>query len=351
MKLFRTLTILILALLLAASVCLPAFAAAERSTSVRRAPEDQLTVDGDPDETTEPYYGFEIPDEEYYGEEIPADENPNQPVEVNDLVWLADSMYFDMRTGEFIYPIGSSGYEVRSNTADGMITNGPVSIKGATGEVYRNDPRWEHDLTNITEPGEYVVLGKAGGQSTRLFKFRLVGRTSADVFTYMLPAGMTMVTAKCNDEEIYFERFSVPMQQDGRYQVEYECLSTGRRYGFDVTVDRQPPSLTFSGSIDKKNRVHSALKFAGLQPGDSLLVDLDGKRISVDVNPDGTGELPQSGNYLITVFDAAGNRTQYAYTVMIYLNSSALVFFLILGASILAVVIYILIKRKKLKIG
>ena len=331
MKAIRILTILLLTLLLLASLCLPAFAAGGPRSVMPRDPDDLI---GAGDASKEGQDG----EDDYENQPVPADD---------DRVWLSNTMFFDMLTGEFIYPVGSSDAEVRSNTADGMITSGPVVIKGKNLQVYRNGQLWENDVTNITEPGEYVVIGQAGSQNPRLFTFRLVGRTTSVVHSYKLPAGMIVDNAKFNGEEIYFERFSVPMEEDGKYNIEYECLTTGRKYGLEVIVDRQPPSLQFSGNIDKRNRVHSALKFSGVQPGDTLRVTLDGKAISVDVNADGTGELPQSGNYLITVFDAAGNSTQYAYTVMIYLNSSALVFFLILGASILAVAIYILIKRER----
>ena len=139
--------------------------------------------------------------------------------------------------------------------------------------------------------------------------------------------------------------------------MEYESLSIADvngnyvRYALDVNIDRTPPEIQFSGNIDENNRVHSALGFSGLQDGDTIQARLDGEAVEVHVNPDGTGEFTESGSYVITVYDAAGNSTVYGYIVLLYLNASGLAFFAVLIASVAAVLIYIYIKRKRLEIG
>lgn len=162
---------------------------------------------------------------------------------------------------------------------------------------------------------------------------------------------MAVLNATLNGEQTEFDRSSVPMQAEGTYRVEYECLSTGKIYSLELVVDRTPPELEFHGDIDGSNRVHSALGFSGVQPGDTVQATLDGAPISVSVASDGTGEFTQSGSYIITVYDAAGNRSVYGYTVMLYFNASSLAFFAVLIATVLAVLIYVFMKRKRLEIG
>ena len=51
------------------------------------------------------------------------------------------------------------------------------------------------------------------------------------------------------------------------------------------------------------------------------------------------------------VYDAAGNEKEYTFTIMVYLNVGAWFFILILAAVIIAVFVYVIVKRKHLKIG
>ena len=280
------------------------------------------------------------------------DEDINVPIPADDgHVWLTNNMYYDSSSRMYCYPIADTGNEVRANVADGMIVTSPVSIQGATVVLYEQGRLWTGDPAKVDEPGEYVVMAQVGSQNTRMFTFTLVGSATSTVFTYNLPTGMYVMDATLNDEPISYERGSVSMQEDGLYHVVYECYSTEVVYELNINVDRTPPEIEFSGEIDENHRVHSALGFSGLQEGDTLRVTLDGAPIDVQVNADGSGELPDSGSYIITVYDAAGNSTEYGYTVMLYLNASSLSFFLLLGACIIAIIVYIIIKRKRLEIG
>lgn len=318
MKHFQSITALLLAAALTLGLCLPVFAADEGLPGIPA------------------------------GEIQTTDESQ---------IWLSDSMYYDTKERDFIYPLGETGLFLHSNVADGMITASPVYVRNGMIIVYKDGQLMDHNSNEpleVEEPGEYVIMSQVGGQTIRLFSFTLTGPTSSVIFGYNLPDGMYVTRAELNGEEIGYDRYYVPMQQDGLYHIEYECMSTylsNLVYSLDVTVDREPPELEFSGSIDEKHRVHSALHISGIEEGGSIRVTLDGSPLDVAVNRDGTAELPDSGNYVIEAFDAAGNRSEYVYTVLIYLNSGGLVFLAILIASILAVAIYILIKRKKLKIG
>lgn len=275
-----------------------------------------------------------------------------QPVVSSDgRVWLTNTMSFDRNTRRFVYPVGSSGTEVQASVANGMIVTSTVEILGATLLIYKDGQLWEGDATKIQEPGEYVVMAQTGSQTPRLFTFTLVGAATSSVYAYNLPTGMYVTGATLNGEPTDYGRSSVPMQEDGLYHVEYECIAAGTAYVLDLQVDRTPPALEFSGKIDDSNHVHSALAFSGLEPGDSLQVSLDGTPIDVTVHADGTGELTQSGSYLITAYDAAGNASEYGYTVLLYFDSSSIAFFALLAISIVAVAVYIFVKRKRLEIG
>lgn len=271
--------------------------------------------------------------------------------EPDERLWLTDTMWYNEEKRVFVYPVSDTGQELEANVADGMVTNSAVSIYGSSVLAYRNGTLYTESLSNLTTPGDYVIMSQVGNQSLRLFTFTLVGPTTSELYAYNLPAGMYVTLAQRDGEEIAYERYSVPMQADGLYHIEYECISTGIGYVLDVTVDRTPPELSFSGSIDESHHVHSALTVSGIEEGGSIRVTLDGVALDVTPNADGTLELPDSGNYYIEAFDAAGNRSEYGYTVLLYLNASSLVFFVLLIGSVAAICIYVFVKRKKLKIG
>ena len=339
MKYLKKLTVLLLAVLLLAVSVATASATNEQLVSPEKSSEEDVD-----EERTTPASSED--------EDSGTDDPFKQPAPVNEnVVWLTTSMSYDMQTREFVYPLSDSGNEVRSSAADGMIVNGTVKVTGATLLIYKDGELQENVGTTITDPGEYVVMAQYGNQTLRLLTFTLAGKAVSTVYAYNLPSGMIVVSATRDGDEIAYDATSVPMQEDGNYHVVYECVSTGMTYVLDLRVDRTPPELKFDGKIDDHNRVHSALSFSGLQEGDVLYVKLDGTRIEVPVHGDGTGELTQSGNYIITVFDEAGNSTEYGFTVMLHFDASSLAFFAVLIAALITVIIYVFIKRKRLEIG
>ena len=54
---------------------------------------------------------------------------------------------------------------------------------------------------------------------------------------------------------------------------------------------------------------------------------------------------------MMLVMDAAGNTKEYDFIILQYFNLQSWIFFLIVLAVIAAVVIYIVMQRKRLKIG
>ena len=60
--------------------------------------------------------------------------------------------------------------------------------------------------------------------------------------------------------------------------------------------------------------------------------------------------MKPSGNYALEVTDAAGNSATYQFTILVYFDSNSLIFFSLVVLSIAAVAVYIVIKRKNLKI-
>lgn len=285
-----------------------------------------------------------------FGPALPAPDG-TEAVATEDQVWVNDTVRYDYSGHCFVYTVGSNAAEVRASVLDEMIVKDSVTLSGSNLTIYRNSQAYNWDQKEITEPGDYVVMAQSGSSSTRLMTFTIVGKTTATVHNYQVPDGMLVTAATLNGESLNLDRYAVPMEAEGLYHIEYECLSSGITYVLETTVDRTAPEVQFSGRIDDRNRVHSALSFSGLKEDERIYATLDGVEIQVPVRSDGTGELTQSGSYVIRAFDDAGNSSEYVYTVLIYLDASSIAFFALLAASAAAVIIYILLKRKTLQVG
>ena len=272
----------------------------------------------------------------------------------NGRVALSATMYYDFSTRDYVYPLGDGTGDVHASAADGMVLTSPVSItapSGASVTVFLDGAPYTGPLDNCNRIGEYVVTSQAGGQSRRLLRFTLVGRTSSQVHTFVAPDGFYVVSAVRGEEDVYLDRYTVDMEPEGDYEIVYECTATGQSYTLKTSVDRTPPSLTFSGRTDAQGRIRSKLSFTGLDRDDTVTLLRGGEAVTPELNADGTGTIYDAGNYEMTVTDAAGNAVTYRFIILQYFNLQSWAFFLILAAVIGAVVGYIFIQRKRLKIG
>ena len=267
---------------------------------------------------------------------------------------LSDSMYYDWSAHDFAYPVEGTLGEVHVTAADGMVLTTPVSIaqwSEAVAVVYRNGSQYSGDITNCNQAGDYMVSALVNGQTKRLMGFTLVGQTTNAVHTFVAPDGFYILSAERDGENIYLDRYSVPMEEEGEYSIEYECSPTNIVYKLETTIDRTPPSLFFQGKADREGRIRSKLEFSGLMSGDTIWLTRSGETVEPELNGDGTGTIYDPGNYVMIVTDAAGNSIEYDFIILQYLNTQSWMFFLAVILVIAAVTVYILLQRKRLKIG
>lgn len=286
---------------------------------------------------------------------LPAEqENPDGTSSGNGRVMLSSSMYYDWNTRDFVFPVTNTLNEIHCTAADGMILNKPVTIStGADSSivVYLNGQEYTGPLSTINQVGEYVVSSRQAGDTVRILGFTLVGATTNVVSLFSPPVGFYITSVTRDGQGIYFDRYNTRMDQEGLYHIEYECIATDVVYTLETTIDRTPPALTFEGKINEEWQVHSALNFSGLQKGDSIVLTRGGVQVQPELHGDGTGTVYDAGTYVMQVFDAAGNKAEYQFAIMMYFNVSSLIFIALAVIIIVGTAIYILIKRRNLKIG
>ena len=267
---------------------------------------------------------------------------------------LSDTMYYDRNTKSFVYPINNGLQEVRSSAADGMVTNGPVTIYTASEAsiaVHRDGEQLGGRIQSLKDPGEYVVSTQSGSDLTRLFSFIIVGKTTNGLQQFLVPDGFYMTGATLDGAECYYTRYGLEMAAEGDYHLTYICPASDREFSLDVTIDRTAPELTFSGKINDENQVRSALSFTGVEEGGTVTVIRDSAILTARPDTEGVYTLKDSGLYTIRDYDAAGNMTEYQYRVMMYFNISSIIFVLLAAVLVIGIGVYVLIRRHSLRIG
>ena len=283
---------------------------------------------------------------EPYGENIAQD--------TGDRVALSGSMYFDWINHDYVYPIQGTLGEVHVTAADGMILTTPVTILPGTDasvSVYLNGSEYTGSLSSCTEAGDYVISVLIGGTTRKLMGFTLVGKRTNALHTFVAPDGFYIIEAQRNGESVYLDRYTAVMEEEGAYTIEYECSATNIVYKLETTIDRTPPALSFQGKVDSQGRIRSRLDFQGLAYGDRIYLNRSGTVVAPELNGDGTGTIYDPGNYVMIVSDEAGNSVEYDFIILQYLNLQSWAFFLLVFAVVAAVIAYIVIRRKRLKIG
>ena len=265
-------------------------------------------------------------------------------------VRVSDTMYYEVSLGDFVYPVGDDGFEVRSNAADGMIMTETVTVSPSgclAVTIYRNGEVVDFSgMAWLSDAGNYTVTVKTGSDTETLFSFTIVNQLTSIAGGYVLPDGFYIQYATLNGEDVYYDYAYIDMAEDGLYHIEYICGATMRPYTLEVTVDNTPPELILNGRVDERGRYHSAVDVSSTEEIASLTITRDEQAISFPSD----GHITDSGMYTIQAFDRAGNAVTVQFTILIYFDVNSFVFFGLVILSVVSVRIYILYKRKRLKI-
>ena len=262
-------------------------------------------------------------------------------------VYIAGSTYYDPAERAFLYYVnGNATQAVRSNVADGMITQEPVSIiadAGVATAVYMNGEQLDRSSGGSYQtPGEYVVIFLGGSVPERLFTFTIVPTLTNSISSYALPAGFEIVDATLDGVPMTFEKNYIKLTDEGAYNIRYRCLKTNTAYQLQLQTDFTGPTLTLEDVQEGKAR--GPVDISGAREAAYVSIYHDGDRISY------SDVLTESGEYYIELADEAGNKTTYSFTILIYFDGNSWLFFLLVLFSCVGVVIYLMHSRKNLRV-
>ena len=262
-------------------------------------------------------------------------------------VHIYGNTYYDATEKAFLYYVNATAAQaVRSNVTDGMITDQTVTVKADAGvamAVYMNGKRLEGvSGGTFRTPGEYVVMYLGGAIAERVLTFTIVPQLCNSVSSYTLPKGFEMLEATLDDVPVLFENNFIKFSGEGQYMIRYRCVKTEVVYQLQMKTDFTGPTLALKEVTN------------GTARGP---VDISDAKYATVVNIYHNGEkinrkdvLTESGEYHIELADAAGNKTTYTFTILVYFDGNSWLFFLLVLGSCVGVMIYLLHSRKHLRV-
>ncbi|MBR1563326.1 MAG: hypothetical protein IJ645_08990 [Ruminococcus sp.] len=278
----------------------------------------------------------------YTGEPVDS-----QETDVNQSVTLPDGSVFDREDHTFRYT-ASEGY-VYSTVANGMITTESVSLSvsgGVNAVLYKDGEIAEDtDISDITEPGSYVLVGSDNDTENQLIAFTIVSKNTGAINTYLMPVGFEVIEVVISDvTQSVIDKGKVDMSVEGEYIISYRCSSTGIDYGLNVTVDHQAPKITLEGVKDGKASGPVTVK--GIAKTDSVYLQFGEDKETFPSD----GVLKTPGEYQLTVTDAAGNSVTESFEIRMYLNAQGIWFALLAAAVFISAGVYMYLARKRLRV-
>ena len=262
-------------------------------------------------------------------------------------VHISGATYYDSDEKAFLYFVDTAASKaVRSNVADGMITDQTVTVKADAGvalAVYMNGKRLEGvSGGTFRTPGEYVVMYLGGAIAERMLTFTIVPQLCNSVTSYTLPKGFEMLEATLDDVPVLFENNFIKFSGEGQYMIRYRCVKTEEVYQLQMKTDFTGPTLALKEITNGTAR--GPVDIADARNAATVNIYHNGEKINrKDV-------LTESGEYHIELADAAGNKTTYTFTILVYFDGNSWLFFLLVLGSCVGVMIYLVHSRKHLRV-
>lgn len=285
--------------------------------------------------------GYTGPIDPYTG-----DATESGTTERDNLLYVTDNISYDVQRARYLYSVDGIAQEITATVMDGMITTQTVMIEvptGITAELYRDGIPDDQVMDNIREPGDYSLsVASPTLGVTSVLRFTIVNDHTG-ITSYRMPKEFLVMELSVNGEESEFDRTVVDFSQEGEYAMRYICYPTKVSYSLYLTVDHTPPELTIEG-VDEKGTARNEVNVTPSEDVETVKLYFNGEEQRF------TPTLTKTGYYEITATDEAGNSTTAAFTIMLYLNTTGMVFLAILALLIIILLIYLLRSRRKIRV-
>lgn len=196
----------------------------------------------------------------------------------------------------------------------------------------------------VTEKGEYklLVTDSESGEPAE-FCFTIIGENVRELTKYTVPDGCVIEKAAHGKIEIRANGNSADLGSEGEYSFDISCGAYEFTESF--TLDNTPPEFTVNG-LDQNGKSYGGNVFIEL-----VSDDVDGYTIMLDGKPARNSlSLSDAGKYTVVVYDRAGNSSAQSFEIIYQMDGMAVVSIILVGALVIAGVVFFIITRKKFTI-
>lgn len=264
------------------------------------------------------------------------------------LIRITETISYDTDSELYCYYFSDFAEPIRADVMDGMYTTDSVSIylpEGVTASLTCDGEAVdEEDFDRIREPGSYVLNVTAGSMDKRVLRFTVLNELTGLVYSYRMPNGFAVTDVVHNSEnDSEYTRTNVDLTMEGNYTISYLCQYTGEPYTLKLEIDHTPPELALEAVVN--GVAAGPVDISDAEPGAEVIAVLDGKTVSTM-----NGVLTQSGSYVVSVKDRAGNETVYNFRIRVYFNFNSVIFIIVVVAVVIAIFIFMRKARKKIRV-
>lgn len=281
---------------------------------------------------------------------LPADKSGSatETSREDGLISISAGVYYDSVKRTFAHDISEVLPAMLYCTVpDGTVTDEMVSITvpgGCSAQLYRNGVQLDSpNFSAISKPGSYVLcISGSTADSIQPLRFTIVDEVTGLIDSYRMPDGFLISAVTLNGDPVPYSAAEADLSREGNYSVQYRCEAADLNWRLDVTTDHTPPQLRLEAVTD--GYAKGPVDISDVEEGASVFVELDGKSIAYEKT------LTRSGAYRIVLTDKAGNTTEYRFTILVYFNVSSYIFIAVLVIFIIALLVYLRVSSKRLRV-
>ena len=200
---------------------------------------------------------------------------------------------------------------------------------------------------SLSSQGEYSVTTSGQSVDLPIMRFTIVNSETNLIYRYDMPDKFYISGITFNGEEININRTGAALAEDGHYVISYGCPSIMKYYSLDVIIDHTPPAPTFKG-INKKNTARGPVTIGNIAKDETMTITLDGKKLKKKDYK--KNKLKDSGRYVVTVTDKAGNETVTNIRILTYINLTSTIFIIAFLVVTGGLIVYLVFHRKTFKV-
>ena len=232
------------------------------------------------------------------------------------------------------------------NIENGLITNSTVELK--TNEdnldikVLLNNEEIETPEEFIFDKnGSYDITITDEFKNSKTMNFTIVN-TPLKSLNYQLPQSYTWDSVISESEIVEdIEDSEINLNQDGIYSITYVNKDKGIRQQLNVVIDTIPPKATIVGVTNGGSTEELVTVLCDEENVTTKAIH-EGRNINYKLGKEITG----SGDYVVEVYDQAGNKTEFTFNRIWKINTAGKIAVVVMVLTAIGISIDLIRKRK-----